>query len=312
MGGSARFTSYESRWVLSSRRTLILIAAIAVGALAAFAIFNYVSGIEDRAHEGTERREVVKITQTIPQGMTGTEAMELGYLDTDAAIAEEFLPPTAIVPTGVETILNKIAVAELAPNQVLVESMFVDPVNSQITNARRIQTGNVAITISVDNVRGVAGLIVPGDFVNMMAIPEGDCGSAQAAAGEEAENAATPEEIPTAVFCAPARMVYQGAQVLFVDRSPIPLPGEQTATNAADGTTQQAANTGLLTLSVPPQAAQIIASVGAGQWYLTLLPPDYRPAPLPPFDPTQPLLPGEDGAQLTPYGPEGFQEDETP
>ena len=40
---------------MSSRRTLILIAAIAVGALAAFAIFNYVGGIEDRASQDVER-----------------------------------------------------------------------------------------------------------------------------------------------------------------------------------------------------------------------------------------------------------------
>ena len=56
---------------MSSRRTLILIAAIAVGALAAFAIFNYVGGIEDRANEDVQRVSVIRITQDIPQGLTG-------------------------------------------------------------------------------------------------------------------------------------------------------------------------------------------------------------------------------------------------
>lgn len=282
---------------------MILIAAIAVGALAAFAIFNYVGGIEDRANDNARRVPVIRIAQDIPRGLTGTEARDQGYLDLDAEIAAEFLPATAV--TDVETILTKVAVADLATGQVLVENMFVDPINAQVTAARRIQTGHVAITISVDNIRGVAGLIVPGDFVNMMATPgENQCGAATAE-GETPEGETLGE---TQLLCQPARMVYQGVQVLFVDRSPIPLPGEQTA---ADGTAT-AAPSGTLTLSVPPQAAQVVASVTSGQWYLTLLPTDYVPTALPAFDPLAPLLPGEDPAQLTPYGPEGFQPAETP
>lgn len=289
---------------MSSRRTLILIAAIVVGALAAFAIFNYVGGIEDRANDNARRVRVIRVAQDIPRGLDGVTARDQGYLDLDAEIPAEFLPSTAV--TDVETILTKIAVADLAAGQVLVENMFVDPINAQVTAARRVPTGNVAITVSVDDVRGVAGLIVPGDYVNMMALP-GDnlCGTT--AEGEApAEGAAD-----TTLFCTPARMVYQEVQVLFVDRSPIPLPGEQTGTTNADGTTSAPANTGLLTLSVPPEAAQRIASVSSDQWYLTLVPTDYVPAPLPPFDPNA-TLPGEDAAVLTPYGPEGFQPEETP
>ena len=40
---------------VSSRRTLILIAALVVGALAAVALFNYVGGVEDRASEDAAR-----------------------------------------------------------------------------------------------------------------------------------------------------------------------------------------------------------------------------------------------------------------
>lgn len=294
---------------MSSRRTLILIAAIVVGAMAAFAIFNYVGGIEDRANEDVERVTVIRVKQDIPQGLTGQEAFDQGYLDMDAAIAQEFFPPTAV--TDVETILSKVASANIAANQVLVENMFVDPLNSQITNARRIQTDRVAITITVDDVRGVAGLIVPGDLVNMMAVPSSDaCATETGAAPEGGEAPATaPTSGGGAVFCTPAQMVYQGVQVLFVDRSPIPLPGEQTAAGT-DGTgATEVTNTGLLTLSVPPAAAQIIASVGPDQWYLTLVPPDYTPAALPPLDPAVELLPGQDPSQLTPCGPDGCTAD---
>ncbi len=285
-----------------------MIAAIAVGALAAFAIFNYVQGIEDRANEDVQRVQVIKVTQLIPRGMSGREALDLGYLDTDAAIAQEFYPETAVI--DIAEIETKIAVSDLAPNQVVVANMFVERDNSLITNARRITSGRVAITISVDNIRGVAGLIVPGDFVNMMAIPGGSTVCDEAATGDE--GAPPPEAQPgdlsdLVIFCSPARMVYQAVQVLFVDRSPEPLPGEQVATEGAEAAPT---NAGLLTLSVPPDAAQRIASVGGDQWYLTLVPPDYAPAPLPPFDPTVALLPGEDPAILTPYGPAGASTDD--
>lgn len=293
---------------MGSRRTLILIAAVAVGALAAFAIFNYVGGIEDRANEDARRVRVVKITDTIPQGLTGQEALDRGLLDLDAAIAQEFFPPNAIL--DVNTILTSVAVSDLAQNSVLVEGMFVQAQNTQITNARRIATGNVAITISVDDVRGVAGLIVPGDYVNMMAIPSSSICAGEPTAGEGAPEApgGTVNPADLVVFCNPARMVYQGVRVLFVDRSPIPLPGEQVV-NDDPNNPAAAANTGLLTLSVPPDAARVIASVGNDQWYLTLLPTDYDPAALPAFDPLTPTLPGEDPAVLTPYGPDGFQDD---
>lgn len=290
---------------MSSRRTLILIAAIAVGALAAFAIFNYVSGVEDRAHQDARRVPVVRIAKDIPRGLTGQEARDLGYLEEDE-IAAEFLPATAITPDALDVINAKQAVSDLATGQVLVEGMFVDPVNARLSAADRIANGNVAITISVDQVRGVAGLIVPGDFVNLMAIPrEGVCGTTgnEQNAAQAAQQAAAQGD--TVVLCSPARYVYQGVQVLFVDRSPIPLPGESTG-GEEEGSGREA-NTGLLTLSVPPQAAQVIASVDPEQWYLTLLPSDYTPTPLPPLDPFQTVLPGEDPNQLTPYGPEGLE-----
>ena len=65
-------------------------------------------------------------------------------------------------------------------------------------------------------------------------------------------------------------------------------------------------------VAVPPEAAQLIASLPRDAWYLTLLPSSYVPAPLPDFDPLIELLPGENPNQLTPYGPEGIQEEDAP
>jgi hypothetical protein len=55
------------------------------------------------------------------------------------------------------------------------------------------------------------------------------------------------------------------------------------------------------------QASQLIASVSASRLYLTLLPPNYTPEPIPQPEPYLPALPGENGTQMTPYGPTGIQ-----
>lgn len=286
---------------------MILIAAIVIGALAAYAVVVYVGGVEDRANDNAERVPVLRVAGEIPRGTRGQEAIDAGLIET-AEIAEEFVPPTAIRPTEQDVILRKAAVSDLAEGQVLVENMFVDPVNSQITAARRLTAGNVAVTISVDEVRGVAGLIVPGDLVNIMVIQENDC-EGQTAEGEAAPAPEDPAG-QAAVLCSTARYLFQAASVLFVDNNPVLQPGEAATTNP-DGT-PVALNAGLITLQVPPVAAQYIASAPPGSFYLTLLPEQYTPGALPPIDPAITLLPGEDPAQLTPCGPSGCDFDDTP
>jgi Flp pilus assembly protein CpaB len=287
---------------------MILIAAIVIGALAAYAVVVYVGGVEDRANDNAERIDVLRVAGEIPRGTRGQEAVDAGLIEV-AQIAEEFVPPTAIRPTEQDVILRKAAVSDLAEGQVLVENMFVDPVNSQITAARRLTAGNVAITISVDDVRGVAGLIVPGDLVNIMVVSQAGCGS-EVVDGDTGDGTTTPAAAPS-VICQPARYLYQAASVLFVDNNPVLQPGEAATTNA-DGTTVAAINTGLITLQLPPVAAQYIASISPDGFYLTLLPEQYTPSPLPPIDAAVPLLPGEDAAQLTPCGPAGCDFDDTP
>src|SRR6056297_2149365 len=68
---------------VSSRRTLILIAAIAIGGLAAFALFNYVGGIEDRANDNAERVDVFVVRRDIPKGLPGEQAQAEGFIELD-------------------------------------------------------------------------------------------------------------------------------------------------------------------------------------------------------------------------------------
>jgi Flp pilus assembly protein CpaB len=283
---------------------MILIAALVVGALAAVALFNYVGGVEDKASKDAKEVRVLVLKKDVPRGLTGKEAVDKGFIVSDK-IPTKFKPATAVDDSS--TIQSFVAITDLAAGSVLVRGMFVSKEEAKTGNAELLKNGNVAITISVDNVRGVAGLIVPGDFVNILVIPKGDICDALKQNQDTASNAPVDLSQVTAVLCTPARYLYQKVQVLFVDKTAEPQPGT-TPDNGTATPTTTAANTGLITFSVPPAAAQFIASVGNDQIYLSLVAPDFTPIQLPPLDPLLQVLPGEDPNQLTPYGPQGLQE----
>jgi pilus assembly protein CpaB len=277
---------------VSSRRTLILIAAVLVGAVAAYALYTYVGGIEDEANDNAERVEIFKIVQDIPKGTFGDEAFAQGLIEEDV-IASEYRPATAI--TDPAQIDGLVAISDLAANQVVVTNQFVTQQASLSTFSQLLKNNEVAITISIDEVRGVAGLLVPGDFVNILvtgasAATEGAGGGAEGQSGAE-------------VYSQPARFLYQKVQILAIGQTRSLEPGETAATNA-DGTPVSEGGSGLITFVLPAEAAQRIASVGASSFYFTLVAKDYQPTPIPPLDVNAPL-PGETGSELTPYGPEG-------
>jgi pilus assembly protein CpaB len=280
---------------VSSRRTLILIAAVVIGAIAAYSLFTYIGGIEDEANDNAERVKIFKIVQDIPKGTFGDEAFAQGLIEEDV-IAKEYRPATAISdPAAIDGL---VAISDLPANQVVVSNQFVSQAESLSTFSSLLKNNEVAISVSIDQVRGVAGLLVPGDFVNMMVTGAGTA----AVEGEPVEGTTG----GAGVYTQPARFLFQKVQILAIGQSRQLEPGETTATNP-DGTPVTSTSSGLLTFALPATAAQQIASVESGSYYLTLVPKDYQPTPLPPLDVNAPL-PGETADQLTPYGPDGRPE----
>lgn len=287
---------------MSSRRTVILIAAIVVGALAALGLLNYVRGIEDRANGNAERVKVFKIAEPIPKGTFGQDAFDQGLIVTDE-IPREFFPASAI--TNEADIADQVAISNLAANQVVVGDQFVPQAEAlvsfsdllSVADTENPATQEVAITISVDSVKGVAGLLVPGDFVNILIGVEGD---ATAATDTPVPEGTDPNSVGT--YANAHRYLFQKVQILAIGQQRVLSAGETVATDATGN--QVTTASGLVTFAVPPAAAQRIASVSGGSIYLTLVNKDYEPFPIAPIDPLE-TLPGESGGQLTPYGPTG-------
>lgn len=287
---------------MGSRRTLITIAAVAVGAIAVFLIYGYVGSVKDEAFGDAERVKVFVVKQQVPKGTYGEETAS-GLIVEDE-IPKKFFPPNAI--RSLDDIGGKVAISDLAVNQIVTTDMFADPAVVQATFADRLEKINgkdqVAITINVDEVRGVANLLQPGDYVNVMSAPPCQTGTAGADTAPEGEAAAASG--CNGVLSSDPRYVFQKAQILAIGQTPVALPGE--VASASEEGSEPAAPTagGLITLIVPAQAAQYVAAIAPENIYLTLVSRDYEPVAQGPIDP-EAELPAEDPSQLTPYGPSG-------
>ncbi|WP_426572323.1 RcpC/CpaB family pilus assembly protein [Aquihabitans sp. McL0605] len=282
---------------MSQRRTLILIAAIAIGALASFLVWNYVGGIQDQAYNDAERVKVFLVKEAIAKGTPGAVAQASIVQE---SIPRKFKPANAIV--SLDDIQGRVAKGDLVANQVVVQDMFVEPTDpdahtSNADTLTKIQNKDqTTYTLNVDDVRGVAGLIVPGDYVNIMVLKFKEVAGGTAASGDGSSGSGGGT---TDISSAQARYLYQKVQVLFVGTQSVGA----TAAPAAGAPATPVANSGLITFIVPVGAAQVLATIPPANLYLTLVSKDYVPKPTGEIDLS--TLPSDDPAILTPYGPDG-------
>lgn len=307
---------------MSSRRTAILIGAIAIGVVAVLLIVRYVQGKVDDAENAAEKVNVFLAVDQIKRGEDGTKAVQDKKID-QKPLAKEFVPGTAIQST--DAVQRKVALFNIEPGMVIVDGMFVDPQLTQVTFRERLKDKNfVAISILVNPTTGVGGFLVPGDRVNIMILQD------NAKIKESLDNPTNGQNNPPwlphlninpvppneafvgvggnqwIIFGKTARYLFQNVSILAVGSNQLLGPGESATTNAAGGaqTAQAPNNTNLITFQVPPQAAQWIATGGATPdgFYLSLVRQDYEPRDnLQALPPVVDRLPGEDPSIITPY-----------
>ena len=301
---------------MSSRKTLILIGAIAVGIFAGIALLNYVRGIEDDIAAEKQSVDVYVAVQDIPEGTPAAEAQRMFAV---AQIPLELRPNTFLPIDGEEQITGLVAGGIIPKNQIILGSgQWVNPEVVQRSFVDQIPSGQVAITLQVGQVNAVGGYLQPGDEVNLMVRHNNlGCGNGDDATDDEAtegsEDVDTPETdtegqplqvLDEEIYCTynnPARYVFQRLEILAIGARQTLAPG-QTSTAAI---TPQG---GAITFAVPSETAQILASLKAEDIYLTLLPEDYAAEPLRAltFDVLEGPTPAEIPSCLTPYGPDGF------
>ena len=232
---------------MGSRRTVIIIAAVAVAAIAAIANVTYLNNVQNRAYDNARRVWVYRVKGPIGKGTTGDAAVAQALIE-KAQIPQDFRPGNALV--SLDAIKGKVALADLSAGQVLVDGQFVDPINAQTTTRDRIPAGQVAFTVSLDQVHAVGNLLYPGDQVDIFT-KDNQAGGV-------------------------TRILYQNVDILYIGSNAAPRPGD-TAPVAQGGS-------GLITFAAPVDAAMRIvrASQGDTGLYLALVPRNNKPNPAPP------------------------------
>ena len=250
---------------MRGRRTLVVLLALALGSVAGGAAYLYLQGVQTRAYHNAHLVEVYEVIQPIPRGTSGAIALQDGLIS-KTNVPLQFRPVTAV--DDLATIRGDVAVADIPAGQIVVNGLFALPATIASTAAQTIPKGDVAITISVDQVHGVAGLIQAGDQVDILVnLVTGD---------KEAS-------------------LYQNVPILAVGSDLVPPSATEAASTTPQGSAPSGATTnttappapvqapstsGLVTFAVPLAAATRIALAeggGGGSIYLALVPPGNAP-----------------------------------
>jgi pilus assembly protein CpaB len=272
--------------------------ALVLAGLAAWAVWNYLQNVENEIIEGQEIVEVYRAGEAIAEGTDG--AILLSDFDAGGDLIEQSEDQAEDVPDGAVTtaeqlrdvLTNRVAAGPISAGSILTVSQWTSITVDIVPLAEEIPSGKQAMTISVDNIRGINGFVEPGDQVNMIItidIPEDLLPDELSGIAEQPvappEDGATPVEEAVGVVTY-SRFVLQGLPVLATGRdirpdeeAPETVEVDDPAAVAPDGQPVEEAEAGnatIFTLEVTPEQAERIAfAFDNGSIWLTLVPGDF-------------------------------------
>jgi pilus assembly protein CpaB len=234
-----------------SRRTIALVLAVALAALATIALISYINGVEDRALAGQVSTNVFVAKQDIAAGVTGDTAAQQGLI-------ERTIVPAKVAPEGaitsLEQISGHIAAVQIYKDEIIVQQRFVAP-GQGVKNVLPIPAGKQAVSVAISGAPSVGGFVQPGDQVSLIVQTVNRRAGGLPVVGGGAGNI--------------ARYLMQNLDVIAV--------GSRIVSSAvAPGTAEQPA--GIFTFAVTPdQAEQLVFATLNTTLYFTLLPADSKP-----------------------------------
>lgn len=142
-------------------RSIALILALVLAAIATTAVYAYVSGIEDETLKGQRTQGVLVSTQTLKAGMSGNEILEAGAFDAKKVPIRYALPGALATPEEISglTLSDDIAAGEQITAQRFAES-------EQDAFFAEFPEGTEALSLPYEHLRGVASHVREGDRLN--------------------------------------------------------------------------------------------------------------------------------------------------
>lgn len=153
---------------MNTQRTTLLIALL-LAAVTGWLTLNYVRSVE-RSASSNEQRPVVIATSEIPARATITSSM----LQRVSRPASEVDPDALSDPAAA---VGQISLITIPAGAALTESKIGRAANAGLPV--RLSPGKRAVSIQIDKVKGVSGLMQPGDRVDVIAVPGTKDGSLQ-------------------------------------------------------------------------------------------------------------------------------------
>jgi len=282
------------------RRAIVLLVALILAGLAAWAVWNYLQNVENEITEGQEIVEVYRAGAAIAEGTDG--GILLSDFNAGGELIEVSKDQQEDVPEGAITsaeqlnqiLTGRVAAGPISARTILTDSQWTTITSEVIPLADEIPSGKQAMTISVDNVRGINGFVEAGDRINMMItldigfelLPDDFSGvTVDPGPAVEGEEPAAEAEQTVVTY---TRFVLQGLPVIATgrdiraDAEATPTVEVQDPTVTDEGTVdgqpaaEDTGNDTTFTLEVTPEQAERIAyAFENGSIWLTLVPEDF-------------------------------------
>lgn len=236
-------------------RVLMVVVALVLGAAAAFATYGYLAGVRRQAEADSQTVPVLVAKQDLPRGASADELMKSGAIE-KTRVPRRYVAAGALsTPASVS---DRVLAVPVSKGEILTAQRFQYP--SEAGLAFAVPKDLVAVTVPVDEARGLAGLVKPGDRVAVMATVGGS--------GNER-----------------TRITIPGARVLAVGRSTgvdKPNTAKQAQTTSIGGQTTQGGQVPMANVTLalsPADAEKVVFAAEIGEVWLALLPATQSAAP---------------------------------
>jgi len=279
------------------RRAIVLLVALILAGLAGWAVWNYLTTVEDDVKADLIVTPVFRAGQTIQEGADGdvlfSDFNSGGPLVVESEDQVGDVPIDAISTAEQlnQVLSGKVAAGPISEGSILTTSQWVILTVEDTPIRDEIPSGKQAMTISLDNVTGVNGFVEAGDHVNLIItldlsfdlIPEefeGPIIAPPDTGGEEGTDGGTEsrvvtytrfvmQDLPVIATGREVRPDEEAAPTVDVDGGEVPAEGEEPVASG---------NATVFTVEVTPEQAERLAfAFSNGNIWMTLVPEDFVP-----------------------------------
>lgn len=148
---------------MRSKIMILVVALVLAGAAAALAV-SYLNGARSTIASESEPIGVLVAQDNLPRGLSIEELTQRGLVKIEQ-VPRRFVSADAVSSSAI--VEGQVLAVPLSTGEQLTKNRFQFP--SQAGLSYTVPLGYIALTVPVDEVSGVAGLIKPGDLVMVFA-----------------------------------------------------------------------------------------------------------------------------------------------